>query len=404
MMIDEAWQKIRQAAMDVLHPDEKTLRHGLELHEESYVFDAYGFSPNGSGYSPRVQLLADSGASRDELRRASEEARMCSCFDDPEVCKKLKAAWEFAGVDCNFQNSGLEGNDPVEMLYRLSNYTNVADRLTDVYERAVYPWQLPGIKERGHRAIYMTTNGVPLADHKISTEESLNLIGVFFRLGVRMMHLTYNRRNLMGDGCAESADAGLSDFGRDVIAEMNRVGVLVDVAHSGQKTSYDAAKASVKPMVASHSAAGALSTHYRAKSDEVIQAIKETGGFVGICGHPPFLQGSMDLNAMLDHIEYVARKFGVDHVAIGTDNGMPPLNDGDSEMPAMPKTRPIWEQFWTPPGAGYELMTKEQYDSVLWLNWPMYTVGLVQRGFTDDEIRKIIGGNVLRVITEILEK
>ena len=100
----------------------------------------------------------------------------------------------------------------------------------------------------------------------------------------------------------------------------------------------------------------------------------------------------------------IARKFGVDHVAIGTDNGMPPLNDGDSEMPAMPKTRPIWEQFWTPPGAGYELMTKEQYDSVLWLNWPMYTVGLVQRGFTDDEIRKIIGGNVLRVITEILEK
>ena len=229
-MVMEHWQEIRQAAMDVLHPDEKTLRHGLELHEQSYVFDAYGFSPGGGGYSPRVQALADAGASRDEINRASEEVRMCSCFDEPEMRARLKAAWEFSGVDCNFQNSGVEGNDPVEMLYRLSNYTNVADRLTDIYERAVYPWQLAGIKERGHRAIYMTTNGVPLADHKISTEESLNLIGVFFRLGVRMMHLTYNRRNLLGDGCAEAADAGLSAFGRDVIAEMNRVGVLVDVA------------------------------------------------------------------------------------------------------------------------------------------------------------------------------
>ena len=217
-----------------------------------------------------------------------------------------------------------------------------------------------------------------------------------------MMHLTYNRRNLLGDGCAEAADAGLSAFGKDVIAEMNRVGMLVDVAHSGQKTSYDAAKASVKPMVASHSAAGALSTHYRAKNDEVIQAVKETGGYVGICGHPPFLQGSMDLNAMLDHIEYIARKFGVDHVAIGTDNGVGLCPE--EKYIATPKMRPIWEQYWTAPGAGYELMTKEQYDSVNWLNWPMYTVGLVQRGFTDDEIRKIIGGNVMRVITEILEK
>ena len=398
----DRWHEIRQAALDVLHPDEKTLAHGLELHQNSYVFDAYGFSPSGGGKCPRIDELISAGASRDEITRAREEFRMCNSFDDPEMRSLLKAAWEFAGVDCNFQNSGIEGNDPVEMLYRLSNYTNVTDRLTDIYERAVYPEQLPGIKARGHRAIYMTTNGVPLPDHAVSTFESLNLIGVFFRLGVRMMHLTYNRRNLIGDGCAESADAGLSGFGREVIAEMNRTGVLVDVAHSGLKTSYEAAKVSTKPVVASHSAAGALSTHYRAKSDEVIQAIKESGGLVGICGHPPFLQGSMDLNAMLDHIEYIARKFGVDHVAIGTDNGVG-LAPIESEL-TPPVSRPVWEQYWPAPGAGYELMSKAQYDSVNWLNWPMYTVGLVQRGFSDEEIRKIIGGNVLRVITEILEK
>ena len=401
-MIPETWKKIRQDGLDVLQIDERSLKHGLELHQASYVFDSYGFSPTGGGLDQRVKELISAGASRNEITRAAEEFRMCRCFDDPQMLELLKEAWEFAGVDCNFQNSGLEGNDPVEMLYRLSCYTNDADRLTGIYERAVYPWQLAGIRERGHRAIYMTTNGVPLPDHKISTDESLNLIGVFFRLGVRMMHLTYNRRNLLGDGCAEAADAGLSAFGREAIAEMNRVGMLVDVAHSGQRTSYEAAKVSRKPVVASHSAAGALSTHYRAKSDEVIEAVKASGGFVGVCAHTPFLQRSMDLNAFLDHVEYIARKFGVDHVAIGTDRGttLVPVD----QTCTMPKNRPIFEQYWSAPGAGYELLEEVPWNSASWLNWPLYTAGLVQRGFTDDEIRKIIGGNVLRVINEILEK
>lgn len=398
-MIPEEWQKIRQAALDILQPDEKTLKHGLELHEESYVFDAYGFSPGGGGECPRIAQLVEAGASRNEVIHTLEEFRQNSCFDNPEMAELLKAAWDFAGVNCNFQNSGLEGNDPVELLFRLSNYTAASDRLHDIYERAVFPDELDAIRQRGHRAVYMTTNGVPVPDNKISAAESLDLIGVFYRLGVRMMHLTYNRRNLIGDGCAEVSNAGLSSFGRDVVAEMNRTGVLVDVAHSGQKTSYEAAKASTRPMVASHTVASALSTHYRGKNDEVIRAIKETGGFVGVCTIPGFLQNSMDINAFLDHIEYIARKFGVDHVAIGSDSG---ISLASVPLPDLPLWRPIWEQYWTAPGVPQAVQQKEW--SVNWLNWPVYTVGLVQRGFTDEEIRKIIGGNVRRVITEILEK
>ena len=398
-MIPELWQKIRQAALDILQADEKTLKHGLELHQNSYVFDAYGFSPTGGGKCPRVAELLRANASRNEITRALENFRQNLSFDDPEIRSLLKAAWDFAGVDCNFQNSGTEGNDPVELLFRLSNYTAASDRVKDVYERAVFPGELDAIRQRGHRAVYMTTNGVPLPDNKISAAESLNLISVFFNLGVRMMHLTYNRRNLIGDGCAELSDAGLSSFGRDVIAEMNRTGVLIDVAHSGQRTSYEAAKASTSPMVASHTVASALSTHYRGKNDEVIQAIKETGGFVGVCAIPGFLQNSMDINAFLDHIEYIARKFGVDHVAIGSDSG---IHLADIELPGLsfPEYRPIWEQFWTPPGV--PVASEEKEWSVNWLNWPIYTVGLVKRGFSDDEIRKIIGGNVRRVISETL--
>src|SRR5690606_17474274 len=130
---------------------------------------------------------------------------------------------------------------------------------------------------------------------------------------------TYNRRNLLGDGSGESSDAGLSDFGRAVVREMNRVGVLVDVAHSGPRTSLEAAQTSTKPTVVSHSACAALHNHYRCKPDDVIRAVADTGGLMGICAVPQFLGGKGNLNTMLDHVDYVARRFGVDYVAIATD-------------------------------------------------------------------------------------
>ena len=394
-----SFEEYRQLAIDILRPSQRDLEHGLELHKNSFVFDAYGFMPKNSDYPDMTELIA-SGASRDELNWRGEEYCMNAAFNDPAVLKKFKEAWEFSGVDVIFQNSGLEGNDIEVFLRRLSCYTYIVDKLPEVYERAVFPHQLTDIWKRGKKALYMTTNGVPLSCKYTSVADQLMHIEVFFKLGIRMMHLTYNRRNLIGDGCAEEANAGLSDFGKQVIAEMNRVGVIPDCAHSGLRTSYDAAKCSKKPVVASHAVAGGLSTHYRSKSDEVIQAIKETGGYVGICAHAPFLQHDMNIKTFIDHIDYVARKFGVDHVAIGTDHGTS-LGTGVSGYKPNPN-RPIWESYWRPPYAGIAPEMRDGHDSMTWINWPMFTVGLVQRGYTDDEIRKIIGGNVLRVCEETL--
>lgn len=394
------YEEYHKLGLDILQPSQRDLEHGLELHKNSFVFDAYGFMPLGNGYNARRDELAAAGASREELRYCDEEFRMNSSFEDPSVVADLKAAWEFAGVDCIFQNSGVEGNDIENMLQRLGCYTYITDRLTDIYERAVFPGQLTDIWKRGKKSLYMTTNGVPLPGKLVSPEESLIYISVFFKLGVRMMHLTYNRRNLIGDGCCEAANGGLSNFGKMVIAEMNRVGVIPDVAHSGLQTSYDAAKCSSKPVVASHAVAGGLSTHCRAKSDEVIQAIKETGGFVGICAHSPFLQHEMNIKTFIDHIDYVARKFGVDHVAIGTDHGYSLRSEVPAKEPVR-RNRRCWENYWSQP-AGISPEIRPLYNSIAWTNWPLFTVGLVQRGYTDDEIRKIIGGNVLRVCQETL--
>ncbi len=108
----------------------------------------------------------------------------------------------------------------------------------------------------------------------------------------------------------------------------------------------------------------------------------------------------MTIKAFLDHIEYIARTFGTDHVAIGTDHGLLLAPMTISEK--MPEGRPIWEQYWTNPGDVDGTMTMDQYNSIAWTNWPLFTVGLVQRGFSDEEIRKIIGGNVLRVCRDTL--
>ena len=395
----EKWEKDRQLALRLLNPTQKELEHGLELHYNSFVFDAYGFKPSGGGKAERIEALIAAHASLEELRPAVEAfASYESFMNNPVMVQKLKEAFDYAGVDCIFQNSGVEGNDVENLLKRLSCFTYLTDTLSDVFERAVDPFRLPGIRERGRRALYLTSNGVPLPNKLVSAEGALEHIAVFFRLGIKMMHLTYNRRNLIGDGCAEKADAGLSDFGRMVIAEMNRAGVIPDVAHSGQRTSLEAALCSKKPVVASHSVAGQLSYHFRGKEDEVIAAIKKSGGYIGICAIPRFLCGSRDICAMLNHIEYVARKFGVDHVAIGTDRSTSlarPEYEG-----TFPQGRKIWESYWPDPGDGGSKVTDDEFSSISWTNWPLFTVGLVQRGFSDDEIRKIIGGNVLRVAQE----
>ena len=396
-----AWEEGRALALKMLQPTQKELEHGLELHHNSFVFDAYGFMPGGGGKAERLEQIIAENGSRDERSAAREEfSSNLAFFQNPAMKKMLREAFEFSGVDCIFQNAGVEGNDVERMLKRLSCFTLLTDREEDLFERAVFPEKLEGIRQRGHKALYLTTNGVPLSSKLVSAEEALEHIAVFFRLGVRMMHLTYNRRNLIGDGCAEKADGGLSDFGRMVIAEMNRVGIIPDVAHSGQRTSLEAALCSKRPVVASHTVAGRLSTHFRAKSDEVIEAIKKSGGYVGICCIPRFLGGSSNICAFLDHIEYAARKFGVDHVAIGTDRSTTLAPCEFSGTPA--PSRRIWESYWPDPGDGGSKVTEEQFNSLMWLNWPCFTVGLVQRGFSDAEIQKIIGGNVLRVVKESL--
>jgi membrane dipeptidase len=220
-----------------------------------------------------------------------------------------------------------------------------------------------------------------------------------------MMHLTYNRRNPLGDGCGELRDGGLSDFGLAVVGEMNRLGVIIDLAHTGWQTCLDAARASNQPLVVSHSGAWELGRHARCKTDEVIRAVVDTGGTMGITNVPQFLGGKGDISTMLDHVDYVIKKFGVEAVTIGTDRSYRSRESADSEQKLSPrlKKHTRWEGL-RPPGQEVhmpEWRRPEQVQSLAWTNWPLFTVGLVQRGYSDEDIAKIIGGNLLRVVRQV---
>lgn len=216
------------------------------------------------------------------------------------------------------------------------------------------------------------------------------------------MHLTYNRRNLIGTGCTERSDGGLSEFGRDVIKKMNELGILVDVPHSSRQTALDAVKVSERPIAATHTCCRALFEHPRGRTDEEIKAIAAKGGLIGILTIPTFIGERGDLAVMLDHIDHAAKLVGTDHVSIGTDAGYASPSPEVKPLP-MPKTRPgHWWGNWRDTRLHVKGVSEEnKTGSLAWTNWPFFTVGLVTRGYSDGDIEKILSGNLLRLFSEV---
>lgn len=225
-------------------------------------------------------------------------------------------------------------------------------------------------------------------------EADTYLVPIFFELGVRIANLVYNERNRLGDGCMESTDFGLSAFGKSIVLEMNRVGMTVDLSHTGIRTSLDAISVAQAPVVFSHSSARALTDHPRNVTDEQMKAAAATGGLIGICPHSQFCEKQRGqrptVNDFLDHVEYAARLVGVDHVGIGTDLfGGQTLGETVFRFQFGRQVPGAWG------GYGIEAKYVSGFDTVY--GWRNVTRGLVARGFSDAEIRGILGNNWLRV-------
>lgn len=223
-------------------------------------------------------------------------------------------------------------------------------------------------------------------------ENDLRLLKLFYHLGVRIIQLSYHFRNAAADGGGERIDSGLSLFGISLVEEMNRLGMVVDLAHVGKQSVLEAVETSEDPVIASHSNPRALVDAHQNKTDEEIKAMAEKGGVIGVTAFPRLISKDPDrctLDDLLDCIDYVDRLVGVNHVGIGLD-----FAEGWAEYPPTRMTLlKIDKRIYTYP-RGIETVT----------DFPNITKGLVGRGYSDAEIKKILGENFLRVFKKVFGK
>jgi len=237
--------------------------------------------------------------------------------------------------------------------------------------------------------------------------DDLSRVDYFYNLGLRMVQLTYNLRNLVGDGCTEAHQGGLSYFGREMVQRLNEARILVDVSHCSEQVGWDAMKISTAPIVVSHSASKAVCYHDRGKTDELAKAVADHGGYFGVVIVPGFIAESPEatLDDFARHIEHLVDVMGIDHVGIGTDKTGPgPGTESIVQYPdSMPRHRPgsfdwagfrLKEHRLTPE---YHLKGYRDFG-----DWPNLTVELAQRGFNEEELRKVLGLNFLRVFREVV--
>ena len=233
-------------------------------------------------------------------------------------------------------------------------------------------------------------------------EDDIGLVEIWHRLGVRFMQLTYNNQSLLATGCYEETDSGITRMGREVIAEMNRVGLVVDMSHSAEASTLQAMEISRRPIVVSHANPASWHPARRNKSDAILQGLAETGGMLGFSVYPHHLQGGSDcqLDDFCTMIAKTAEKMGVDPIAIGSDLCQ---DQPDSVVEWMRNGR--WTK--TPDfgegsaaAAGFPPQPDWFRDS---RDFGNIAKGLAQKGFDAGEVAKIMGGNWLRFFEQNFE-
>ena len=239
-------------------------------------------------------------------------------------------------------------------------------------------------KASGKLAVTFDIEGMNALDGRIE------MVEFYHRLGVRQMLFAYNRNNLAGGGCHDD-DPGLTSFGRQVIDEMNRLGMFVDVSHTGARTSMEVMEYSDRPVIFSHSNPKALCGHGRNITDDQIRACARTGGIIGIVGLNRFLgDGRTDSERLADHIDYLVDLAGPRHVGIGLDYAFPVDMGGLDTLFA--DNRQFWPQSEYPDGATTYSRPSQMRELV---------EVLLHRGHSDRIVRDVMGGNFMRLAREI---
>lgn len=308
-------------------------------------------------------------------------------------CRKYDDDLASSGVDVINVMVPWPGDEFDQALQRAEAYYQLV-RAERRLKLMLVPDDIPAAKQAGEIGLVLGTQNAHLIGDR------LGRLDVLQRLGFRYVQLTYNHRNLLGDGCAEPTDAGLSSFGREAVRVMNEVGITVDISHTGHRTALEALKVTKRPALISHANPRGLYDNPRNHHDDVIRALADTGGVIGCSLPSPFNWSGEDRLPTLDDfaaaIEYVIDLVGEDHVAIGSDvvatAGAYPLGLSAS----------LRGDLYAVSGAfygkfGVEKRVRKVQGIVDYQDWPRITEVLVARGHDERRIRKILGENLLRV-------
>jgi len=299
------------------------------------------------------------------------------------------AAFKTSGINIFHNSFGIGGPTSYEdaLLY-MASYSAFITRYNNDFVRITTTKEMENAKKDGKIGII---HGLQNAD-EFRTPDDVKL---FYGIGMRCAQLTYNTQNLIGSGSTERVDGGVTDFGAEIIKRMNEVGMLVDVSHSGDKTTLDAIELSAKPIAITHSNCRALNNHPRLKTDEAIRKLAAKGGVMGITGVRNFVLNHepTTIENIVDHMDHVVKLTSIEHVGIGTDSDLDGYDDLPAEMNK--KLREAYKSSY----AFREKIDIEGFDhprKVFDL-----TEALIRRKYSDANIEAILGGNFKRLLLQV---
>jgi membrane dipeptidase len=272
-----------------------------------------------------------------------------------------------------------------EALQFIAAWSGFAGRNSEVFSLVGRAEDLDHAKKQRKVAVIM---GLQNADEFREPKD----VKDFYDLGLRCAQLTYNTQNLIGSGSTERIDGGVTDYGAKIIEAMNDVGMLIDVSHSGDRTTLDAIEISPKPIAITHSNCRALNNHPRLKTDEAIKKLAAKGGVMGITGVRMFVKDKepTTIEDIVDHIDHVVKLVGIEHVGIGSDSDLMGYDH-------MPKDQ--YERLKAGYKSTYAFRDKIDTDG---FDHPRkvydLTATLLRRGYSEANIQAVLGGNFRRLL------
>ncbi len=304
-------------------------------------------------------------------------------FPSPEVDLNLLDHWRANGANYLSVNVGFDVMNWQQTMTTLETYRRWILENSDRFVLVNKVTDIDRARAENKFALSFDIEGMNALNNDI------NMISRYHALGVRQMLFAYNLNNSAAGGCHDT-DSGLTDFGRAVVREMNRVGMIVDCSHAGYKTTLDIIGESSKAVVFSHSNPATIWDHQRNINDEQIQACAQRGGVIGLNGMGIFLgDNDIGIETMLRHVRYVSDLVGTEHIGIGFDYSP----DIDIDISAILRSRP---DFW-PAGQQYDTRDIKHAG-------PEHLPGLIDAlsdsGFDEQDIRGFLGGNFKRVAAQ----